>query len=161
MYLTDIIENKSVKDISIETNIPDYVIDYFIDGDFSHLDKAKALGFISIIEREYNVELTSLRDISISYYKEQDDINNGIIVDIPSGFFEYTKRKLWFYFIIFILFFFLSLFLLSNNESKSTNIEYIPILQNDSSIYTDINTSSIDQYSIEKALSTEYSPPPE
>jgi len=70
MTLNEILEEESVKDISKKTNISEDKIECIMSEDFSSLTKAKTLGFISILERDYNADLTILREKALGYYKE-------------------------------------------------------------------------------------------
>lgn len=83
MQLSDILEEQSPKNISKKTNISEENIVKILESDFETLDKAKAFGFISIIEREYNADLSVLRDAAEQYYAENRIEDRGITVGKP------------------------------------------------------------------------------
>jgi len=73
MTLKEILEEQSVKAISKKTNISEENIERVIAEDFAALPKAKALGFISIFERDLGVDLQSTREKAYAYYEEHAD----------------------------------------------------------------------------------------
>jgi len=73
MTLQEILEEQSVKAISKKTNISEENIERVIAEDFAALPKAKALGFISIFERDLGVDLQSIREKAYAYYEEHAD----------------------------------------------------------------------------------------
>jgi hypothetical protein len=68
MQLNDILEENSIKAISDKTRIPEENLEYLIGLDFAALTKVKTLGFISILEREYDADLSALREQALEYY---------------------------------------------------------------------------------------------
>ena len=68
MQLNDILEENSIKAISDRTKIPEENLEYLIGLEFDTLTRVKALGFISILEREYNADLSALREQAVEYY---------------------------------------------------------------------------------------------
>ncbi|HIQ28154.1 MAG TPA: hypothetical protein EYH42_06605, partial [Sulfurovum sp.] len=66
MQLNEILEENSVKAISQKTNISEQNIEALIEDNFSALTKAKALGFISIIERDYHADLKDVREKALA-----------------------------------------------------------------------------------------------
>ena len=73
MQLNDLIEEQSVKAISNKTNISEENIERLIQRNFEGLNRVKALGFISILEREYHADLGKLREEAVEYYAQHDD----------------------------------------------------------------------------------------
>ncbi len=59
-----------LKKVSNKTFINEEDLISFLEGDFTHINKTKALGFIKILEREYPVNLQELRQAYISYYQQ-------------------------------------------------------------------------------------------
>lgn len=55
------------KKISTKTFISDLELESFLNKDFANINKTRALGFIQILEREYPVDLTSLKDAYLEY----------------------------------------------------------------------------------------------
>ena len=68
MQLNEILEENSVKTISQKTKILESNLEALLAGKFDALQKTKALGFIAIIEREYNADLSAMRDEALEYY---------------------------------------------------------------------------------------------
>jgi len=69
MTLKDILEENSVKAISKKTMISEENLEAIVAEDFSHLTKSKAFGFLSILEREFDIETKSLKEKALSYYE--------------------------------------------------------------------------------------------
>ena len=83
MTLSDIREEHSIKAISKKTNISEENIEAIVAEEFSSLSKPKALGFISILEREYGADLKALREKAIAYYAEHQDSGESINIALP------------------------------------------------------------------------------
>jgi len=83
MQLNEILEENSVKMISKKTNISEENLEALLAGEFDLLKKVKAMGFISIIEREYNADLTPLKKQAAEYYEAHME-DESITLDIPS-----------------------------------------------------------------------------
>ncbi len=67
MQLNEILEENSVKTISQKTKILESNLESLFAGKFDTLQKTRALGFIAIIEREYNADLSRLREEALEY----------------------------------------------------------------------------------------------
>ena len=98
MTLNEILEEQSVKAISKKTNISEENIECIMAEDFSSLAKAKALGFISILERDYNADLKILKEKALSYYEEHAD-EESINIALPR-IEEKRGRSKWFSFLM-------------------------------------------------------------
>lgn len=70
MQLNDIIEENTLPTISRKTRISIENLQALIDRDWSRLQKVQALGFISILEREYHADLGKLKEECRAYYAE-------------------------------------------------------------------------------------------
>jgi len=68
MQLNEILEENSIKTISQKTKILEINLESLFSGKFDTLQKTRALGFIAIIEREYNADLSALREEALEYY---------------------------------------------------------------------------------------------
>ncbi|MCH9812396.1 MAG: hypothetical protein K0U47_00435 [Epsilonproteobacteria bacterium] len=55
------------KKISTKTFISDVELEHFLNKDFSNINKTRALGFIQILEREYPVDLSELKNDYLEY----------------------------------------------------------------------------------------------
>ncbi|MDQ7047219.1 MAG: hypothetical protein Q9M39_06230 [Sulfurovum sp.] len=71
MQLSDILEKNSVQAISDKTKILEENIEYVIASEFASLTKVKMLGFISIIEREYEADLSTVKEKAEEYYGDK------------------------------------------------------------------------------------------
>ena len=70
MQLNDILEENSTKAISKKTNISENNIEALLAKEFDTLKKIKTFGFISILEREYKVDLSALKKEAEEYYSQ-------------------------------------------------------------------------------------------
>ncbi len=100
MQLNEILEENSTKSISQKTNIPEEKINSLLNKEFDQINKVHALGFVSIIEREFNADLTSLKEEINAYYEENAKKDTGVVVGTP---IPVSRRKTkWF--LILVLF---------------------------------------------------------
>ena len=76
MQLNEILEENSIKTISQKTKISDSNLEALFEGNFTALQKTKALGFIAIVEREYHADLSALREEALEYYSSHREENN-------------------------------------------------------------------------------------
>jgi hypothetical protein len=70
MQLTELLEEQSVKSISKQTMISEEDIERLTQGNFNALNRVKAFGFMSILVREYKVDLTDMRSDAEEFYGE-------------------------------------------------------------------------------------------
>lgn len=68
MQLNEILEEHTLESISERTRIPLENLESLINGDWERLKKVQALGFISILEREYGADLSGLRKECRNYF---------------------------------------------------------------------------------------------
>ncbi|MFK5975878.1 MAG: hypothetical protein QM493_05170 [Sulfurovum sp.] len=73
MQLNDILEAYSIRDISRKTNISENNLQNLLDMKFETLNKLKTMGFISILEREFNADLGDFKNISDDYYRQNKE----------------------------------------------------------------------------------------
>jgi len=81
MQLDDLIEEQSIESISKKTNIAEGVITKLFNKEFKTLKLPQALGALSIIEREYSVDLITLRQECKAYFEDnvsQDSVVAGL-----------------------------------------------------------------------------------
>jgi len=102
MQLNEILEENSVKAISQRTNISESNIEALLAGDFDKLKKVKTLGFISILEREYKADLSSLKEQALSHYVQYNDVEN-ITLGLPVMEEKKGKSKVFLLFILLLL----------------------------------------------------------
>ena len=80
MQLSDILEEHSLKHISKKTNISEENIEYLLAKKFEKIERVKALGFISILAREFNADLSTLKNEAHAYYAQQLPLEESIVV---------------------------------------------------------------------------------
>jgi len=102
MQLNDILEEHSIKAISKKTNISEENLEYLVTSNFDALKKIKALGFISIIEREYHADLGRLREQALEYYSTAVE-ETGITMGFPIVEEKKGRSKFLLFFILFLL----------------------------------------------------------
>ena len=66
----DFLKNIGISEVSNRTFIHEDELRRFLDGDFTNINKAKAMGFIQILQREYRLDLSGLRNRYLSYIEE-------------------------------------------------------------------------------------------
>jgi cytoskeletal protein RodZ len=101
MQLNEVLEEHSVKMISKKTNISEENLEALFGGEFDLLKQVKAMGFISIIEREYGADLSSLRTQAQEYYASHIE-EESIILDAPIAERKKGKSKLLIVFIVIL-----------------------------------------------------------
>jgi hypothetical protein len=82
MQLSELLEENSTKTISLRTNISEENIEYLLKSDFGEIKRVKTLGFISILEREYKVDLDKLREEALAFY-EQEGEDESVTIGLP------------------------------------------------------------------------------
>jgi hypothetical protein len=95
MQLNEILENNTLRDMCVKTNIAEKNIEAIMNSEFDKIRKTNAIGFISIIEREYNVDLSELKKQALEYYETvYEDTSITLSQDLMeessgrSGFFK-------------------------------------------------------------------------
>jgi len=71
MQLNEIIEENSLPTISQKTRISVGNLEAIVNRDWGQLKKVQALGFLSILEREYGIDLSDLRAECRAYFESQ------------------------------------------------------------------------------------------
>ncbi|HSR74231.1 MAG TPA: hypothetical protein VLL31_05265, partial [Sulfurovum sp.] len=89
MQLNEVLEENSIKAISQKTKISEENLQNILHANFGTLKKIKALGFISILEREYQVDVNALRAEAMEYYRQHEE-DNHFSMHLP---FPDEKRK--------------------------------------------------------------------
>ena len=118
MTLGEIFEKHSVKEISNQTNISEENIERLQAEDFSYMVKAKALGFISILERDYNADLAPTRDKALAYYDKTFGSEQSISVMAPKAEEKNGRSKL-FPLLIFALLAYASWYFITQFDKKT------------------------------------------
>ncbi len=102
MQLNELLDKHSIKEISVKTNISASNLQILIDNEFNRLQKVKTLGFISILEREYSLDLTELKEEALTFYLNHPEGVKSIAFSGESIEEEGTSKLLLF-FILFLL----------------------------------------------------------
>jgi len=121
MQLNEILEENTVNAISTKTNIAEDNIDALIAADFNNITRVKAMGFISIIEREYNADLSALREQALEYYNAHN-ADGRVTLGIPPVAEEEKKgRSKWFILIVFLLILYAIWYAFNNFDKEKFN----------------------------------------
>lgn len=94
MQLNEILEENTIKGISQKTKISEDNLENLLAANFDALKKIKTLGFISILEREYKADLSTLREEALAYYSEHIE-NQAFSVGEPMEEEKKGKSKLF------------------------------------------------------------------
>jgi len=125
MQLNDILEENSVKAISQKTKISEENLENLLNKNFDAIKKIKTLGFISIIEREYNADLTALKEEAKEYYGASG-ADQSITLGMPIMEEKKGKSK-FFMLIIFALLGYATWYFLTQFDKKNLS-EMIPFI---------------------------------
>jgi len=68
MQLHEIIEENTLEEISQKTRLSAENLEKIFARDFGAFRKVQAMGFISILEREYHADLSELRSECVAYF---------------------------------------------------------------------------------------------
>ncbi|OQX50137.1 MAG: hypothetical protein B5M46_01550 [Epsilonproteobacteria bacterium 4484_20] len=101
MQLNELLEEYSTKTISERTNIAEENIDYLMNNDFGAIKRVKTMGFISILEREYKIDLSKLREDAAAYYDQKGD-DESVTIGLPIVE-EKKGRSKWLWIIVPVL----------------------------------------------------------
>jgi len=83
MQLDDLTEERSISTISKKTNLPVSVITNLFNKKFASFNRVQAMGAISIIEREFDINLGVLREECKYYFNENPPKNRSVTVVQP------------------------------------------------------------------------------
>jgi len=83
MQLNEIIEENTLPTISRRTRIPLENLEAIVHRDWPRLQKVQALGFLSILEREYHVDLSDLKADCRAYYAELGPVEEKEPLIVP------------------------------------------------------------------------------
>ncbi|MFT7880379.1 MAG: hypothetical protein ABXS91_08305 [Sulfurimonas sp.] len=120
MQLSDILEEHSLKNISKKTNISEENIENLLEKRFDKIERVKTMGFLSILEREFNAELATLRSEAQAYYAEHDNLNQSIAI---SGMLIEEKRgkSKWLIVIVLLLLAYASWYFVTQYDKSHFN----------------------------------------
>ncbi|KYJ86801.1 hypothetical protein [Sulfurovum riftiae] len=101
MQLNELLEENSTKTISERTNIAEENIDHLMNNDFGAIKRVKTMGFISILEREYKIDLSKLREDAAAYYDQKGD-DESVTLGLPIVE-EKKGRSKWLWIVVPVL----------------------------------------------------------
>jgi len=148
MQLNDILEEHSIKAISKKTNINEENLEHLVESNFDAIKKIKALGFISIIEREYDADLSKLREQALEYYGTTQEVQS-ITLGLPVVEEKKGKSKLLL-FLAFLLLGYASWYFFTQFDKKHLS-EFIPFITENKEVPKEVN---VEDLSIAKAIDT-------
>jgi hypothetical protein len=125
MQLNDILEENSARAISQKTKISEDNLENLLAKRFENLKRIKTLGFISIIEREYKADLSTLRDEAYEYYSQSGE-DRSITLGLPIIEEKKGTSKI-FLFLIFGLLAYATWYFLTQFDKKNLS-ELIPFI---------------------------------
>lgn len=120
MPLNEILEENSAKSISQKTNIPEDKIHSLLNKEFDKLNKVHALGFVSIIEREFNTDLTALKEEIAAYHEEHAQKDTRVTVGMPLT--RSRRKSKWFFLLILIALGYASWYFLTKYDKTHLNM---------------------------------------
>ena len=68
MQLNELLENSDIKAISKQTNISESALEAIFANEFCYMKRVRCMGFLSILEREYAADLSTLRAAAEQFY---------------------------------------------------------------------------------------------
>jgi len=71
MQLNELVKNYSLNTVSQKTNISVEVLEKLVNKEWDKLQKTKVNGFLQIIEREFDIDLSDIKQEAKEYYKDQ------------------------------------------------------------------------------------------
>ena len=85
MQLNEVIEENSIVTISKRTRLSVENIEKLVHRDFSDMKRVKALGFISILEREFGIELDTLKKECEDYFSSspEEEFDARLVLTVP------------------------------------------------------------------------------
>jgi len=87
----DFLIKQGYKKLSAKTFISDVDLERFLNKDFKNINKTRALGFIQILEREYDVDLSELKQA----YLEHENVNKPKVPDTLFVETPIKEEKVW------------------------------------------------------------------
>lgn len=102
MQLNEILEENTIKGISQKTKISEDNLENLLAANFDAIKKIKALGFISILEREYDADLSQLKEEALAYYSQGKEDRSFTVVQ-PMEEEKRGKSKLFLLLVLALL----------------------------------------------------------
>ncbi len=115
------LKHVGIQKIHEDTHISRAHIEIVLNERFEELNKIQFVGFLSILEREYSIDLESLRLKAVEYYQQQGNTlkdNSGVFVVA-----EKNKKSFLSYIVIIIVIFIIAIVASINYSSEDTTVE--------------------------------------
>jgi len=80
MDLNELIEKEGLEGVSEKTNISIFNLNKLANEDFRDLNRVKALGFLHILKREYDIDTTKLEQSIKSYFEEHPQTSDEPLI---------------------------------------------------------------------------------
>jgi len=153
MQLDEMLTKYSAKEIGKKTKISEENIELLLSEDFGSLAKAKALGFISIIEREYSIDMSEVKKSALEYYTTHNHEDDSIVLNNPLAE-EQNKRSKWVIFLLLGLLALATWYFFTQFDKKMLN-SMISFSENETkNIFTDNTQNSEKKETIENNITT-------
>ncbi|WP_024954928.1 hypothetical protein [Sulfurospirillum arcachonense] len=96
-----VLEEIGLKKVSQETHIEEKYIKYMIDCDFDKLNRINTLGFVKILSREYQLDLSTWNEAFEEYWQENrhEEDNDGLFIVVDDN----KKSKKFLVFLLILL----------------------------------------------------------
>ena len=101
MQLKEILDENTVSAINKKTNIAEDNIVTLSNGEFEKISRVKTMGFLSILEREFHVDLSRLREEADTYYNSHTT-EESVTIGLPMPEAKKGKSK-WLTLVVVLL----------------------------------------------------------
>jgi hypothetical protein len=136
MNLENVLEENSIESISKKTNISTDNLQKLFERDFSALKKVQALGFLSILERDYGLDLSALKQECKDYFSgDEEDLKIAVYQAKPKG------RGKWLFFIFLLLLLGVVASLMVYNYTMQNDKKGIQMFLTQEMVLDEVNTS--------------------
>ena len=149
----DKLKNIGAQKIHENTHISRLHVESILDENFSGMTKIQLLGFISILEREYSLNLETLKNDAIKYFQVFEEERASEDLEVKVFLAPKRKRNLTPIYLTFVLIIFVTIMLMS--MSFDTSKEEITTLDNSAIEYAKNNIEPIIDISIEENITEE------
>jgi hypothetical protein len=80
MDLNELIEKEGLESVSEKTNISIFNLNRLSNEDFGELNRVKALGFLHILKREYDIDTSKLEQSIKTYFEEHPQVSDEPLI---------------------------------------------------------------------------------
>jgi len=150
MQLNELLEKYTIKEISYHSKISENNLEKILAKEFETLKKVQTLGFISILEREYKVELSELHTEAMHYYSQFSPHRSNKASLSSAQKYEKQEKSRGFSLIIILLLGYASWYFFTQFDKRHLS-ELLPFI--DEASLENFLPNKEDNHSIEPALS--------